>query len=68
MKYYCEDSAEVLKEVESSEGGLSSDEAQKRLARDGRNANSAVLVRFWYQSGTDNSDIGDSSTWFQQVR
>ena len=37
MKYYCEDSAEVLKEVESSEGGLSSDEAQKRLARDGRN-------------------------------
>ena len=54
MKYYCEDSAEVLKEVESSEGGLSSDEAQKRLARDGRNELAAekkdsLIKRFFAQ-------------------
>lgn len=37
MKYYCEDAAEVLSQVGSSEEGLSFAEAAKRLERDGRN-------------------------------
>ena len=31
MKYYCEDAAEVLRQVESSEQGLTGAEAAKRL-------------------------------------
>ena len=37
MKYYCEDAESVLSEVGSSQKGLSSEEAAKRLERDGRN-------------------------------
>ena len=37
MKYYCEDAAEVLRQVDSSSEGLTSGEAAKRLERDGRN-------------------------------
>lgn len=37
LKYYCEDAESVLSEVGSSQKGLSSEEAAKRLERDGRN-------------------------------
>ena len=37
LKYYCEDAESVLREVGSSEKGLSAEEAAKRLERDGRN-------------------------------
>ena len=37
LKYYCEDAQSVLREVESSEKGLSAEEAARRLERDGRN-------------------------------
>ena len=54
MKYYCEDAAAVLKEVGSSESGLSSEEAGKRLERDGRNELAAekkdsLIKRFFAQ-------------------
>ena len=54
MKYYCEDAAAVLKEVGSSESGLSSEEAVKRLERDGRNELAAekkdsLIKRFFAQ-------------------
>ena len=54
MKYYCEDTSEVLKDVESSEGGLTSDEARIRLERDGRNELAAekkdsLIKRFFAQ-------------------
>lgn len=38
MRYYCEDKEEVLQQVQSSEKGLSTAEAQKRLEENGRNA------------------------------
>ena len=38
MRYYCEGKEEVLKQVQSSEKGLSTQEAQKRLEENGRNA------------------------------
>ena len=37
MKYYCEDKEEVLRELNSPEGGLSDEEAAKRLAENGPN-------------------------------
>lgn len=37
LKYYCEDAESVLREVGSSEKGLSAEEAAKRLERNGRN-------------------------------
>ena len=37
LKYYCEDAQSVLREVESSEKGLSAEEAAARLERNGRN-------------------------------
>ena len=54
MKYYCEDASAVLKDVDSSESGLSSDEARIRLERDGRNELAAekkdsLLKRFFAQ-------------------
>ena len=38
MRYYCEGKEEVLQQVQSSEKGLSTAEAQKRLEENGRNA------------------------------
>ena len=54
MKYYCEDTSEVLSQVGSSEAGLSSAEAAKRLERDGRNELAAekkdsLIKRFFAQ-------------------
>ena len=54
MKYYCEDAAEVLRQVDSSSEGLTSGEAAKRLERDGRNELAAekkdsLLKRFFAQ-------------------
>ena len=37
LKFYCEDAESVLREVGSSEKGLSAEEAARRLERDGRN-------------------------------
>ncbi|MEG2394939.1 MAG: cation-transporting P-type ATPase, partial [Ruthenibacterium sp.] len=37
MKYYTEDTAEVLKAMESTEIGLTAEEAQKRLLQHGQN-------------------------------
>ncbi|MCD7770739.1 MAG: calcium-translocating P-type ATPase, PMCA-type [Oscillospiraceae bacterium] len=37
MRYYCEEKENVLNELGSSENGLSSEEASKRLERDGKN-------------------------------
>lgn len=37
MKYYLEDIEKVYQELDTKKEGLSSDEAQKRLARDGKN-------------------------------
>ena len=37
LKYYCEEAQSVLREVESSEKGLSAEEAAARLERNGRN-------------------------------
>lgn len=54
MKYYCEDAAEVLRQVDSSSEGLTSGEAAKRLERDGRNElasekKDSLLKRFFAQ-------------------
>ena len=54
MKYYCEDIKSVLKDVNSTENGLSSDEAQKRLEHDGPNELAAdekdsLIKRFFAQ-------------------
>ena len=37
MKFYCENAEEVLKQVNSSENGLTEAEAQKRLEENGKN-------------------------------
>lgn len=37
MRFYCEDKSQVLKAVESSEAGLSAEEAGKRLEKNGKN-------------------------------
>ena len=54
MRYYCEDKEAVLREVGSSEQGLTSDEAQRRLERDGKNKlvgakGKSLLRRFFEQ-------------------
>ena len=54
MKFYCEDSEEVLREVQSSQSGLSAAEAEKRLERDGKNELEAakkdsILKQFFKQ-------------------
>ena len=54
VKFYCEDSSEVLKDVGSSEVGLTSAEAKSRLERDGRNELAAekkdsLIKRFFAQ-------------------
>ena len=54
VKYYCEDTSAVLKDVDSSEGGLTGEEARIRLERDGRNELAAekkdsLLKRFFAQ-------------------
>ena len=36
MRFYCEDKMEVMKAVNSSENGLSSKEAAKRLEENGK--------------------------------
>ena len=42
MKYYAKETEEVLREVGSSVDGLSSAEAEKRLAENGKNKLSAI--------------------------
>ena len=37
MKFYCENKEEVLKELKTSETGLSENEAGKRLEQNGKN-------------------------------
>ena len=54
MKFYCEESEAVLKEVSSSKEGLTSAEAEKRLSENGKNKLDAakgksVIVRFLEQ-------------------
>ncbi len=54
MKFYCEDSEEVLREVDSSQTGLTAAEAAKRLERDGKNELEAakkdsILKQFFKQ-------------------
>ena len=54
LKYYCEDAESVLREVGSSEEGLSTGEAAQRLERDGRNELAAekkdsLIKRFFAQ-------------------
>ena len=57
MKYYCEDAQSVLGEVGSSEKGLSSEEAAKRLERDGRNELAAAkkpsLIKQFFKQMAD---------------
>jgi len=54
VKFYCENASEVLKELNTSEKGLSSSEAAKRLEENGKNKLAAaksksVLARFLEQ-------------------
>ena len=42
LKYYCEESAKVLKHFESEQAGLSAREAEARLAKHGPNKLAAV--------------------------
>ncbi|MBQ6568973.1 MAG: calcium-translocating P-type ATPase, PMCA-type [Clostridia bacterium] len=54
MKFYCEEKEAVLKEVNSTEGGLSTAEAEKRLAENGKNKLAAakkdsLIKRFFAQ-------------------
>ena len=37
MKFYCQSAEEVLKQMQTAENGLSSSEAEKRLAEHGKN-------------------------------
>ena len=37
MKFYCENAEEVLKQMNTSENGLTETEAQKRLEENGKN-------------------------------
>lgn len=57
LKYYCEDAQSVLGEVGSSEKGLSSEEAAKRLERDGRNELAAAkkpsLIKQFFKQMAD---------------
>ncbi len=54
MRYYCEDKDKVLSEVNSSENGLTSEEAKKRLEANGKNCLKAakgksLIMRFLEQ-------------------
>ncbi len=57
MRYYCEEKETVLNELGSSESGLSSEEAGKRLERDGKNVLAAKkgksLVRRFFEELCD---------------
>ena len=57
MKFYCEDADAVLKEVEGSKDGLSTDEAAKRLETNGKNKLAAAkgksLVRRFLEQLAD---------------
>lgn len=57
MRYYCEEKETVLKELESSENGLSTEEAGKRLERDGKNVLAAKkgksLIRRFFEELAD---------------
>ena len=57
MKFYCEDAGAVLKEVEGSKDGLSTDEAAKRLETNGKNKLAAAkgksLVRRFLEQLAD---------------
>ena len=57
MKFYCEDAGAVLKEVEGSKDGLSTDEAAKRLETNGKNKLAAAkgksLVRRFLEQIAD---------------
>ncbi len=57
MRYYCEEKETVLNELGSSESGLSSEEASKRLERDGKNVLAAKkgksLVRRFFEELCD---------------
>ncbi len=54
MKYYCEDAKKVVSQLGSSENGLSMDEAERRLAENGKNKlreqkKDSVIKRFFEQ-------------------
>ena len=54
MKFYCEENDKVLAEVQSTRDGLSSDEAAKRLAENGKNKlvaakGKSIIRRFFEQ-------------------
>ena len=49
MKYYCEDRDAVLAELSASEAGLSSEEAQARLERNGKNKLEAASGKTLWQ-------------------
>ena len=57
LKFYCEDAQSVLSEVGSSEKGLGSEEAAKRLERDGRNELAAAkkpsLIKQFFKQMAD---------------
>ena len=57
MKYYCEDSAKVLEAVASTREGLSAEEANARLERDGKNKLAAAkgksLIRRFFEQLAD---------------
>ena len=54
MKFYCEDKETVLRELNASSDGLTSAEAEKRLAENGKNKlveakKESLIVRFFKQ-------------------
>ena len=57
MKFYCEEKEAVLRELNSSADGLSSDEAQKRLDENGKNkleaAKGKSLIRRFFEQMVD---------------
>ena len=61
MKFYCENKEEVLKELKTSEAGLSENEAEKRLEQNGKNrleaAKGKSLIRRFFRAtgGPDDS-------------
>ncbi len=57
MRYYCEEKETVLKSVDSNLSGLTSSEAEMRLARDGKNrlaeAKGKSIIRRFFEQLTD---------------
>lgn len=57
MRYYCEDKADVLRELHSAENGLSQAEAQSRLEQSGKNrleaAKGKSLIRRFFEQLAD---------------